>query len=99
MHRIFHFSNKPPFPMKDGGCIAISSVLKSLLSSTELEVFHFTLSTHKHPFNSEAYPKTWKERMKMDHAFVNTKTSILGALFYLMKNKSYNVARFYRCSI
>jgi len=95
MHKVFHFSNKPPFPLKDGGCIAISSVLKSLLSSSQLDVFHFTLSTHKHAFNAEAYPRTWRERMKMDSAFIDTKTNIWGAILYLLKNKSYNVARFY----
>jgi glycosyltransferase involved in cell wall biosynthesis len=95
MRKIFHFSNKPPFPLKDGGCVAISSVLKSLLSSPEIEVFHFSLSTHKHPFQSEEYPSTWQERMQMDNAFVNTKTDLLGALIYLIRNKSYNVARFY----
>lgn len=95
MHRVFHFSNKPPFPLRDGGCIAISSVLKSLLSSSEIEVFHFTLSTYKHPYAPEMYPQTWKERMEMDSSIVNTKTNLLGALYYLVRNKSYNVARFY----
>jgi len=94
VHKVFHFSNKPAFPIRDGGCVAISSLLKSLLTSYELEVFHFTLSTHKHPFDSNAYPSSWKERMQMDNAFIDTKTNALGALIYLLKNKSYNIVRF-----
>ncbi|RYM31367.1 glycosyltransferase [Brumimicrobium glaciale] len=95
MLKVFHFSNKPPFPLKDGGCIAISSILKSLLSSPNLEVTHFTLYTHKHPFNIESYPESWIKRMNILSGFVNTKTDLLGALIHLVTNKSYNVTRFY----
>jgi glycosyltransferase involved in cell wall biosynthesis len=95
MINVLHFSNKPPFPMVDGGCVAISSVLKSLLSAESLSVFHFSLSTHKHPFDATNYPEKWCSRMKMDAQFINTKTDILGALIHLFKNKSYNITRFY----
>ena len=95
MLNVLHFSNKPAFPIVDGGCVAISSVLKSLLSSEAVSVFHFSLSTHKHPFDASNYPEKWCSRMKMDAQFVNTKTDILGALVHLFKNKSYNISRFY----
>lgn len=95
MLKVFHFSNKPPFPLKDGGCIAISSILKSLLTAPNLKVTHFTLSTHKHPFKIEDYPESWRKRMKIDSAKVDTKTNILGAAMHLIRNKSYNVTRFY----
>lgn len=95
MRKVFHFSNKPPFPLRDGGCVAISSLLKSLLTSSELEIFHFTLSTFKHPFDADKYPSTWREKMKMDNSSINTKTNLFSALFYLIKRESYNVARFY----
>lgn len=81
--------------MVDGGCVAISSVLKSLLSSKNIDVFHFALSTHKHPFDASNYPETWCSRMKMDAQFINTKTDLFGAIFHLFKNKSYNISRFY----
>ena len=95
MLKVFHFSNKPPFPLKDGGCIAISSILKSLLSSSNIKVTHFSLFTHKHPFNIENYPQSWLKRMDIQSGFVNTKTDILGAIIHLVRNKSYNVTRFY----
>lgn len=95
MLKVFHFSNKPPFPSKDGGCIAISDILEALISSVELEVFHFTLSTHKHPFNRAAYPNHWQDRVKIESAYINTKPDVFNALKCLFTNKSYNVARFY----
>ncbi|PKR81616.1 hypothetical protein CW751_03575 [Brumimicrobium salinarum] len=95
MDKIFHFSNKPPFPLKDGGCVAISSILRSLLQLNDVEVYHFTLSTYKHPFSAEAYPTTWRDRMKFGHQKIQTKTNIFDAIYHLLRNKSYNVARFY----
>jgi glycosyltransferase involved in cell wall biosynthesis len=32
--------------------------------------------------------------MKLDHCKINTRTDLLGAMVYLIKNKSYNIARF-----
>ncbi|MDX1651579.1 MAG: glycosyltransferase family 4 protein [Brumimicrobium sp.] len=95
MLKVFHFAHKPPFPLRDGGCVAISSILKSLLSSDETEVYHFTLFTHKHPYDPNAYPEKWKKRMRMEEAFVNTKTDLAGAIIHLFKDKSYNLSRFY----
>src|SRR5690554_6614020 len=95
MLKVFHFSNKPPFPLKDGGCIAISSILKSLLTAPKLKVTHFSLSTHKHPFQLNKYPEEWVKRMEIGSEKVKTKTNLFSALISLMRNKSYNVARFY----
>lgn len=92
--KVLHFSHKPAFPLIDGGCIAIKSVLKSLILHPDIEVFHFTLSTKKHPFNSEAYPESWQKNTGIENCYIDTKTDLLGALVYLIKNKSYNIARF-----
>lgn len=95
MLKVFHFSNKPAFPLKDGGCIAISSILKSLLSSPEVDVFHFALSTYKHPFKKEKYPESWRKKMELESIEIATDTNAFSAIYYLCRNKSYNVVRFY----
>lgn len=97
--KVLHFSNKPAFPLIDGGCIAIKGILQSLLKSSEsnnyrIETYHFTLSTHKHPFRLDAYPSSWRDRMIIEDIFIDTKTSIPGAIINLAKNKSYNISRF-----
>tara|TARA_B100000508_G_C11465884_1_gene282527 strand:- start:11290 stop:12462 length:1173 start_codon:yes stop_codon:yes gene_type:complete len=94
MKNILHFSNKPAFPLRDGGCVAISSTLKSLLLASSTSITHFTISTSKHPFDESKYPSSWRKRMKIDHCKINTRTDLLGAIFYLIANKSYNIARF-----
>lgn len=95
MSKVFHFSSKPPFPSKDGGCIAISDILYALLTSPELEVSHFTLYTQKHPFNIEAYPNYLKDKIGIEAAYINTKPDVFNALISLFKNTSYNVDRFF----
>lgn len=99
MLNIFHFSNKPAFPLKDGGCIAISSIVKSLLSSPEVNVFHFTLSTFKHPFKEKNYPTEWRNTMELESMEIKTNTNAFSALYYLFKNQSYNVARFHEKAV
>lgn len=93
--RVLHFSNKPAFPLRDGGCIAIKSILQSLLSDPEIKISHFTISTPKHPFSEESYPEKWRKNMQLDHFHIDTKTNWLDAGIQLLKNKSYNVTRFY----
>lgn len=95
MHKVFHFANKPAFPLRDGGCVAISSILKSLLNSSEVDVYHFTLATHKHPFDIQAYPIAWLQNMKINSTYIDTEPSALGVISHLFKNKSYNIARFF----
>lgn len=80
--------------MLDGGCVAISSTLKSLLLAPSTNIHHLTISTTKHPFHEEKYPASWRKRMKIFNVRINTRTDLLGAIFYLLKNKSYNIARF-----
>lgn len=95
MLKVFHFSNKPPYPSKDGGCIAISNILDMLVSTDQIEVFHFTLATHKHPFEIKAYPQELRNKARIEAIDINTKPNVFNALKCLLQNKSYNVDRFH----
>ena len=94
--KVLHFSHKPAFPLIDGGCIAIKSVLKSLMIHSDVEVVHFTLSTQKHPFSLEAYPSNWRKVTPIYNCSIDTKTDIIGAAIHLLRNKSYNIERFHQ---
>lgn len=91
---VLHIANKPAFPLRDGGCIAIKSMLKSLLSKRSFNVYHFTIATHKHPFHYSDYPVGYRDRMELESFFLNTTTDLLGAVIHLVKNTSYNISRF-----
>jgi glycosyltransferase involved in cell wall biosynthesis len=91
--KVVYISNKPIFPLIDGGCIAMHQFLKSLLLAGYY-VKNFTISTHKHPFSIESYPKELADIIR-PHAFkVDTRIKPLFALKYLFKKGSYNIDRF-----
>lgn len=92
--KVLHVSNKPAYPRIDGGAIAISQLLLGLIANDQTDVTHFTLSTHKHPFDIRNYP-TALSHQKIVNFPINTAVSISGALWSLIKNESYNVVRFY----
>lgn len=95
MIKILHIGNKPAFPLLDGGCVAIKSILDCLLNQEDVYVHHYTLATHKHPFFLRNYPKRYQEKMSISSGYLNTKISIFGAIKHLLTKKSYNIERFY----
>lgn len=96
--KIVHFSNKPAYPRIDGGTIAISQLLKGLLSNPKCSVTHFTLSTQKHPFTIERYPDLIAKDNIHNFA-IDTSLSLTGAVSSIVKNESYNVSRFFDASV
>lgn len=95
MHRILHFSNKPPYPTIDGGCVAIKHVLEALALFDGFDVHHYTLYTYKHPYNKTNYPEKVSSKIKITADFIDTKTRFIAALKHLALNQSYNIERFY----
>lgn len=90
--RLLQITHKPPYPSIDGGCIAMKQVAEGLLSNGyHLDLI--TLSTHKHPFDPNAFPQ--HERFQVENHPVKTKVNPVGALASHLSGKSYNVSRFY----
>lgn len=54
--KVVLWCSKPPYPARDGGTRAIQSTLKSL-QSLDLDLWVVCLSTYKHPFLPEKWPK------------------------------------------
>ena len=90
---ILYITNKPIFPVVDGGCKAMQQFLSCLLKA-EIEVDHLCLATQKHPFKAENYPNSLKENVSISSRFVQTKIRVLPALKNLIQGKSYNISRF-----
>ena len=91
--KVLHISNKPIYPILDGGCVAISHFLTCLLSAG-YDVKHLTISTDKHPFNIDEYPSTLCSIIRPESSFVNTAINPFSALAYIFKKGSYNIDRF-----
>lgn len=92
--KIFYLTSKPPYPIIDGGCYASASFLQTLLKSGQ-EVKHFTLATHKHPFEINEYPKKIQSQTNVEACFIDTRLKPLPAMKALFESGSYNMNRFY----
>ncbi len=88
--RCLYITSKPIYPIIDGGCFAMDSFLKTM-QHAGFVVDHLAISTQKHPFDKNAYPK----ELKTNHVNIDTSIKPLQALKYLFNKGSYNVARFH----
>lgn len=93
---ILIISHKPPFPIVDGGCLAMSRFLECISGLKMIEhITYFSLSTHKHPFHSKAIPKETYPNVRFENFPISTEINPFSASKELVKGKSYNLSRFY----
>lgn len=91
--RILYLTNKPIFPIVDGGCKAMHQFLKCMIHN-EYEIEHICLSTHKHPFQSENYPKSIVEKIPTSTFEIDTRIKLDPAIKSFVNRKSYVLSRF-----
>lgn len=92
--KVLHLTNKPIFPLLDGGCIAMHELLKNLLQ-LGFEVKNLTIETSKHPFDPEQYPVALRQIVSPESIFVDTQIKAKAAFLSLFGNTSYNISRFF----
>ena len=90
---ILYITNKPIYPIVDGGCFAMDSFLRALLCFASVK--NITVATHKHPFDLNEYPKEIATKINPVGYLLNTKTNLLSFLKAVITNSSYNASRFY----
>jgi polysaccharide biosynthesis protein PslH len=90
---VLHFTNKPIFPILDGGRVAMHHLLVNLLD-VGFSVKNVTISTPKHKFDLNAFPKDLRGIIDVEDVFINTDTNIWNALTSFLKGESYNVVRY-----
>ena len=77
-------SHKPPFPIIDGGCFAMTQFLKNISSIETIEkIEYFSIHTHKHPFITEEFPEI--KNINFSSSFVDTKIYFIDALISFIK--------------
>lgn len=91
--KILYLSNKPIFPVVDGGCKAMLQFLMCLLEN-EYDIKHICLSTHKHPFELINYPESIQRKVPVSSYSINTKIKVAEAVKHLFKSESFNISRF-----
>lgn len=91
--RVLYLTNKPIYPLVDGGCKAMESFLSCMMEN-KWQIEHLCISTEKHPFSLPAYPAELQEKITIKSIFVSTKIKIYKALIALVKGESYSMSRF-----
>lgn len=94
--RVLQLCHKPPFPPVDGGCLAMAAVTKGLIEQGA-DLWIYSISTPKHPFNNSAFPK--EIQSKSFSFFIDTNLNFNDAIRALLNNKSYNIVRFYNANL
>ena len=91
--KILILSHKPPYPILDGGCLAMARLLEDLLSLQKVsKISYHCIETAKHPFDSSAFLQ--HDKLTVTTHFVDTGISIYGAILALLRQESYNLTRF-----
>ena len=91
---ILYFTNKPIYPIIDGGCVAMDSFLQNLIA-LNYNVTHLALSTYKHPFLQENYPKKIQDNINIFSKEIDTRIKLIPLITHLFTSDSYNVSRFF----
>lgn len=86
-------TQKPPFPVVDGGTYAMTSFLKSLKKIGSVDAL--VIETVKHPLTPHAKEQLAKSCNSVDSVFCNTSLSLSKFAASLFIGKSYLLNRFY----
>jgi len=92
--KILQLCNKPPYPAIDGGCIAMKNVSLGLLNNA-VDLKIISISTLKHPFLLENFPKGFVNQTNIEAVFIDTTVNAFDALLSLITSDCYNVSRFF----
>lgn len=91
--RILHLTNKPIFPLVDGGCVAMNQLSK-LLHEQDFTVKNLSVETTKHPFDLSNFSETYIQNNHPEAIKFETELRISKAVVSLIKGSSYNLERF-----
>lgn len=94
MKRILHISNKPIYPLVDGGCVAMHQFCQSLFKIEDTEIFHLCISTPKHAYSAKEYERNAVQFKAYDNVHVDTSIRLKDGISTALKGKSYNLSRF-----
>lgn len=90
---ILHITNKPIYPILDGGQLAMQRLMMNMLH-LGYSVKNLTVETYKHPFEISEFPKDIQEIIFPESHFIDTKVKFWDIVKSLFSSESYNVKRF-----
>jgi len=92
--KILQITNKPAYPSIDGGCLGMAKMSGFYDSNSDYSLDILTIETQKHPFIKSEFDNNLGCNTSVSSVFINTKTTLTGALSNYFGEKSYNLSRF-----
>lgn len=96
--RVLLIYNKAPFPLKDGGAIAVNSLASGLVAAG-VKVRLFALNPSRNYIAPEAVPEEMRQRLHLSLHPLNTDLVQYKALFNLVEGSPFHVNRFFQTHI
>lgn len=93
--RVLIVYNKAPFPLKDGGAIAVNS-LASGLAAAGVQVRLFALNPSRNYIAPNAVPEEMLQRLQLSLHPLNTDLAPHKALFNLVEGSPFHISRFFQ---
>ena len=90
---VLHITNKPIFPILDGGQMAMNRLMMCFLN-LGFNVKNLTLETHKHPFNINEFPEDLQEIIFPEAHYIDSRVKSWDVFKSLFNKESYHVKRF-----
>lgn len=87
-------TNRVPFPPKSGYPIVVYNTIKGLLSAG-VEITLFSINPNEHDVDVDDIYDPVFDAIKFHSYNLNTEANLLGAIFNIFSNESYNVSRYY----
>lgn len=91
--KILQLCNRIPFPLVDGGAIAMFAMTKSF-ANAGCEVHTLAINTKKHFVEPSTIPEWFTEKTELYTVTADTDVKISGAIANLFSTSSYNLVRF-----
>ena len=91
--KILILTPRIPFPLKDGGAIAMHQTIEGYVQQG-CEVSLLSMNTSRHWVDENSLPDLYLKLIHFKTVFINNNINPLSAFFNLFTGKSYNVSRF-----
>jgi polysaccharide biosynthesis protein PslH len=91
--KILLLCNKSPWPLREGGPMAIYAIIDGLLKAGH-QVKVLAANTNKYFTDPASVPQKLATDTKIEFAYIDLSVKPLGALYHLLSGQSYHVARF-----
>lgn len=91
--KILVLTNRVPYPLHDGGNLAVNALLRGLKQSG-IYIHLLSMNTSRHEVSDEDINTHFSFLDKVETVPVNNNIDILGALSALIKRQSYHISRF-----